>query len=677
MDRPVQRHESIAAMSQPLAEPWAAPERSARRIAVTARRLRWPRLDAQRVCLLVLLAVMAGALILVPPFGEFAVDDDWVYAQAVHQLLTDGVYRPSIWIDTSFFAQAWWGAAASYLLGFSYTSLRLSTLLLAGIALVLYYRVLCRSLRPALALLTTLLLLFHPLVFHLSYTFMTDIPFLAVVLAAIWCMSTAFNDVGRIRLGWLAAGSGLVGLACLVRQIGIVLVPVVLLGMLPEARTSRSPIWRVLGAFVVPCGAVLLGASLLDAQPHDVTVDTRLVDVLAAPDPATLWTAALRVAALAVASLGISVTPIAPLLLLQPSRPYHGAFQSPRPTLPPSPARRRGGSKSSLSLWERVGVRVVTASLLLILGYVVGVRGSELWYGAGPALLAATTIAPWPRVRLAGFVGATAATIAAAIVSGSSLSPLFGNTLWAAGFTTSGLHPQAIAVSGAPLTALVAGSLLGAMALILAVVDHRQLDRLPISLRLLLLSSLGILVVTLGYEIVDGPFNGLYDRYLIPVLPGALAACAYAVRNRRLAVPVLAVGVVLFAGWSVGWQREYMQRQTAIWQLAQTIVESGVPPSQIGAGFEWNGTYRSETVIPEARDAAILAGDPRQFVQRVIDGIYRPRRWSIDFEPPPPTTCPDQQIIQIEYGNGWPVYGVRRCFGPRPQQTSSEQASSQ
>src|SRR5581483_2744833 len=88
---------------------------------------RWPRPTSRRPGLLALLAMMAGVLALVPPFGEFAVDDDWAYARAVHQLLVDGVYHPSIWIDTSFLAQAWWGAAVASVLGFSHTSLRLST----------------------------------------------------------------------------------------------------------------------------------------------------------------------------------------------------------------------------------------------------------------------------------------------------------------------------------------------------------------------------------------------------------------------------------------------------------------------------------------------------------------------------------------------------------------------
>jgi hypothetical protein len=652
---------------------------------VFPRLARWARLDASHACLLVLVAVLTGALLAVPPVGEFAVDDDWVYAQAVHQLLTDGVYQPSIWIDTTFVAQAWWGAGASLLLGFSHTTLRLSTLLLAAVALVLYNRLLCRSLRPLLALLTTLLLLFNPLFFHLSYTFMTDIPFLAVVLAAIWCLSVALEakrgvalepvgsePAGQIRLGWLAAGSVLIGLACLVRQIGIVLVPLMVLGaipeLLPEVRTRRARCWPLLAALLVPCSLVMLSGVLLTAQPRDVTVDTRLADVLPTLDLASLWAAALRVLALAAALLGISVAPAAPLVLW--------GWIIPSPLQPPSPGSSplpRGGGGGG---WGEGAIRGLMVGLFAILGYVVAVRGGVPWYGLGPGLLAVAIVVPWLRVRMTLVAGAVAITVVTAIVSEASLSPLFGNTLAATGFTPSGLHPQAISVDGSAMMALVAGALLGAMALIVAFVGQLRLTRLPVSTRLLILASFGMLVVTLGYETVDGPFNGLYDRYLIPVLPGALAICALVVRERRLAIPVLAAGVLLFAGWSVSWQREYMQRQAAIWQMAQTITSQGVPPAMIGAGFEWNGTYRAETVIPQARDEAIQAGDPRQFVQRVIDGLYRPRRWYVDLTPPASSSnCPDQAPLIITYGDGWLVYGVRHCFGRAGEFRAGQQTS--
>jgi len=95
--------------------------------------------------------------------------------------------------------------------------------------------------------------------------------------------------------------------------------------------------------------------------------------------------------------------------------------------------------------------------------------------------------------------------------------------------------------------------------------------------------------VTLGYGPVGGPVNGLYDRYLLPVLPGALALMAFAVRDRRAAVPVFLAGALLFGTWSIVWQREYMERQAAVWAVAQTLVNQGVPATEIDAGYEWSG----------------------------------------------------------------------------------------
>src|SRR5438045_476636 len=58
-----------------------------------------------------LLVVLVGVVLAVPPTGEFPVDDDGIYAQTVQQLLTDGQYHRSVWIDSAFLAQAWWGAS--------------------------------------------------------------------------------------------------------------------------------------------------------------------------------------------------------------------------------------------------------------------------------------------------------------------------------------------------------------------------------------------------------------------------------------------------------------------------------------------------------------------------------------------------------------------------------------
>jgi 4-amino-4-deoxy-L-arabinose transferase-like glycosyltransferase len=550
---------------------------------------------------------MGGALLLVPPAGEFPIDDDWVYAQAVQQLLTDGVYHRSVWIDTAFMAQAWWGAGVSTVLGFSHTSLRVGTLILAAVALLAYFALLQRMLHPLLAVGVTLLLLFHPLMFHLSYTFMTDVPFLAVMLAALWCVTVATDAPGRVRLGWLAAGSALVGLACLVRQIGVVLIPAVLLGILPELRAARTSRLRLLAALILPCCLVL--CLLLSADPRDVSVEVRVTDVLWATDPSALLTVALRATAATMMLLGLTAAPAAPLILL---------------------------SRRCLTWTTRQ--RLLVLGLLALLAVV-------LWAADGTLIVAGRRP-----------------------TSSGTLTPLFGNTLSPAGFSISGLHPRSIAVDATTSSILVGCSVLGAVALIVALPDAPGLVRGSVAMRLLALSTVGVLAVTLGYGPLGGPVNGLYDRYLLPAVPGVLALAALAVRRHQLAVPVVAIGVLLFAGWSVTWERDYLARQAAVWNVAQTLTGDGVSPTEIDAGYEWNGWYRGDAAIEQARQEALSLGEPRRFVQLVVNGIYAPSAWYVGFGPLG-TGCLGQPYAEASYGDGWPVYALRRC---RPWRSAAQ-----
>jgi hypothetical protein len=163
---------------------------------------------------------------------------------------------------------------------------------------------------------------------------------------------------------------------------------------------------------------------------------------------------------------------------------------------------------------------------------------------------------------------------------------------------------------------------------------------------------------------------------VLPVLPGALALVAFAVRDRRGAAPMLLVGALLFAGWSVSWQHEYMARQAAVWTVAETLVSQGVPAEEIDAGYEWSGWTRGDAVIERARVAAVQAGEPRDFVQLVVDGLYQPHTWYVGFGPLG-RGCSGQPRVTVPYGDGAAAYALRRCrppSGPSPY-TSNETPS--
>ena len=135
-------------------------------------------------------------------------------------------------------AQAWWGRVFADLFGYSYTTLTWSTLVLSWAGILCFYGLLRRlSLPPGAALFGALVLLFNPIYLHLSYSFMSDVPFLTLVLAATLALVRAFQ-VGDDR--WYLIGMLLAALAVLVRQLGV-LIPLAALAYLVLA---RSLTWR-------------------------------------------------------------------------------------------------------------------------------------------------------------------------------------------------------------------------------------------------------------------------------------------------------------------------------------------------------------------------------------------------------------------------------------------------
>ena len=84
-------------------------------------------------------------------------------------------------------SQAYWGALFARLFGYSFSSLRVSTLVLAAFGLIAFYQLAKEhGLDDIQAGLLTLGLLASPLVLRTSFTFMTDVPFLACLLIALY-----------------------------------------------------------------------------------------------------------------------------------------------------------------------------------------------------------------------------------------------------------------------------------------------------------------------------------------------------------------------------------------------------------------------------------------------------------------------------------------------------------
>jgi 4-amino-4-deoxy-L-arabinose transferase-like glycosyltransferase len=168
---------------------------------------------------LIIAVIWAGSLVIVNPLGDFPLNDDWASARTVKHLLETGNYVPSPWMAMSLVTNILWGALFCLPAGFSFIALRLSTLTIALIGLMGVYWLgkelkLPRSFRITAAL----TLGFNPMYYTLSSTFMTDVPFTALLtLSALFFVRCLKDNSNRD----LYAGISFALAATFSRQLGI------------------------------------------------------------------------------------------------------------------------------------------------------------------------------------------------------------------------------------------------------------------------------------------------------------------------------------------------------------------------------------------------------------------------------------------------------------------------
>jgi hypothetical protein len=217
-------------------------------VALIGSRGSWPALVA-------IAGVYAAGWWLVGPRADVPVIDDWVYAWSVEHLVDTG--RLQILDISAFYpiAQVLWGAIFVRLAGFSFGVLRISTLVLAVVGCWAVYLTLrelgCRS---STSLLGAFALALDPVYFALSFSFMTEVPFVSLsAMALYWFVRTIRRD--EPAAVW--AGCACAVAAFLIRPIGVVLP----LSMLPALFSSRE--WRAsFRRYAVPLVAtvVVMGA---------------------------------------------------------------------------------------------------------------------------------------------------------------------------------------------------------------------------------------------------------------------------------------------------------------------------------------------------------------------------------------------------------------------------------
>ena len=153
--------------------------------------------------------------------GEFPLNDDWSYTHNVKALALDNQIIFDDWGAMTLIAHTIWGAFFCKIFGFSFTALRVSTLVVGWIGLIATFFFFQEGgLEKKQAFWATLLIALNPLYLVLSFSYMTDVPFMCfVVFSALFFLKFIHNKPNYHLV--LATLFSII--ATLIRQPGILL----------------------------------------------------------------------------------------------------------------------------------------------------------------------------------------------------------------------------------------------------------------------------------------------------------------------------------------------------------------------------------------------------------------------------------------------------------------------
>ena len=503
----------------------------------------FPRISDRRYAWLCAGIVLA-AIALTVPIAESGVNDDWSYTKTAFDLAQTGHLLYNGWGGAMLGAQAYWGALFVKLFGCSFLAVRLSVApLAAGCAALLYVLHRRASLPPSLALFGALTIVLSPVFIPNAASFMTEVPALFLFLLSLY---------GYVRLadvldaaepstsglwGWLGLGLSAGLLGGTVRQIDW-LVPLLAPGfLLVRRRTVRQlrPAFVPLAVSTLAAlGSTMAFSAWFKDQPYAIPMGALLLF--------TVENALARLClelAMLMQTLGVMMLP----LLI---------------TLPMLYRRWLAGQRLP---WLRLG-----NALILVL---------FIWFLAWLGYKRAWTF-PW----LGNTFSVQPYMTGTAPAPPDSIPTTLPVNVWNTVRLT--------------VTALVCGTL----ALWVATrrwprqkfTREEPRDRMPVVIGLLIVFSAVYIPVLLLKGLVPGGF-GLYDRYLLPVIPLATMGFLRVFRQwtDRDRLPLASWFVlVLFGFYGVAQAHDYFAQLRAQVAVTQFLEQRGIPRTRIMAGFEYD-----------------------------------------------------------------------------------------
>jgi len=206
------------------------------------------------------------------PYAEIGVGDDWSYVKTAQVLVQTGHISYNGWEAAMLGWQLFWGALFIKLFGFSFTAVRLSTVIEGMAMAFIMQRAFVRAgMNSWNATLATMTFVLSPLCFPLVFTFMSDVPgVLCIVVCLYMCLRALRAKSERSAMAWICLAALLNAVGGTARQIAWLGVLVMVPSTLWLLRRSR----RVLAVGVLSCtagvGIVVAAMRWFARQPYTI-----------------------------------------------------------------------------------------------------------------------------------------------------------------------------------------------------------------------------------------------------------------------------------------------------------------------------------------------------------------------------------------------------------------------
>ncbi len=497
-----------------------------------------------------LIAAFLALVLYVSPLGDFPLNDDWAYARSVEHLLETGQVKILGWAAPSLVFQVFWGALFSRLFGFSFVTLRISTLTL-GLAGGIAFFFTLKELRFSNwhSFLGVVLLLFNPLYAGLSFSFMTDVPFMALFLIALffYLKGTTSN-----RPTLLILGSALASLSLLVRQIGILLpvafaIQALLAGQGAKERARRAGF--VLGLPLVALIGYLVWYHAFHGVPPELA-QSKVLGLHRFSGVRQHKEVILRGFYL-LEYFGFFFLPV--------------VFASVVPFLRSLQSQAKKVAFRALGFWGFLlgaGVGYFALRYSRLMPYMNNILSDFGNFGMGPHILRDAYLLEIPLPTAIPRTVWWLVTLLAAL-SGMIFASMVTVKVW-------------------PLVRWLKG------------LKHKLSH--PVA---------PLFLATFAFWALFSSLNFVYDRYAIFLLPASIVALLWCIQGLRRVRKVAILALVFLGVFSATFTRDYMQWNRARWSAIHYLTEEkGVPPEKIDAGLEFGGyfNYGKPDTRPERKD---------------------------------------------------------------------------